>query len=126
MSPLTAAFSSASVPVTTIDELPLVVFWSNVKLLVVNSVRMPSVADSVSVSEVLPANESVNVMAVPLAVEKTRGEFSLTEIAEGRVIVGATKGLTVMATLPGPLRPSPGSESESCSEAEPLVPVGGV
>ena len=65
-------------------------------------------------------------MPVPLAVEKTSGEFSLTEIVEGMVTVGGTKGLTVMATLLVPLRPSPGSESESCSEAEPLVPVGGV
>jgi len=81
----------------------------------------------VSVSALLPAKESVNVIASPFADEKTAFEFSVTMmVVVGAAIVGAVGAFTVKATVPVPVRLSPGSVSERCSESDPWKPDVGV
>ena len=92
----------ASVPVTVIDALPL---EPDVKVspVVDANVSVPSVTESVSESEVADATTSVSVIALPPAVEKTSDAFSLTPAFAG----APPAGLTAMATVAEPLRPSP-------------------
>ena len=85
---MTAAFTLANVPLTVIEELPFNPFVT-VRPLVDASVNVPSVTVKVSVSALLPANESANEMAVPWADEKTREEFVFNDNEPGTVTVGA-------------------------------------
>ena len=75
---------------------------------------VPCDAISVSVSALLPAKASVNVIASPLAVRKRAFEFSFTVmVVAGAVIVGGLGALTVRLTDSVPVRLSPGSVSET-------------
>src|SRR5580704_8080187 len=79
-------------------------------------VSLPFATESVNESDVPDATESVTLIEL----ENVRIPFSFTLADDGAVIVGGGKLPTVIATFPNPLRPSPESLSEICSESPPV------
>jgi hypothetical protein len=124
VSPLSATFKLATVPVT-VKEAPPLDPVVNVNPLLVASVSVPCATESVSESLLLPAIESASVIALLFAVEKTREVFSTSEPDLGAAIDGADKGLTVMATLAAPDRLSAESERETAKVSGPKYPAVG-
>jgi len=114
MRPFKAAFKFANVPVTVIEDEPLEPELK-VSPVVDPRVSLPYVTDSVSESDAPEAAASVTLI-VP---EKVSELFSFTPAAVGAVMLGGGKLLTVIATVADPVRLSPESLTEICSESEP-------
>src|SRR5580704_12884353 len=114
MRPFTAAFRLASVPVTVIDDEPLEPAVTETPV-VDASVRVPSVTESVSESDVPEAAVSVRLIEL---LKNVYWLFSLTVTGAGTLTLGA--GLTVRATTSASDSTSPESATDICSQSEPV------